>query len=258
MAEDRSATKDASESLKLARLESGAPEIFLSFQGEGPMAGQARCFIRLSGCNLQCRWCDTPYTWNWEGSPHEHEDGVKFSVAKEVAQLSVEQAANQIDALPAPGVVITGGEPMMQRKGLLALARRLKADRPQRRLEIETNGSYAPSDGLNALIDLYSVSPKLAHSGNDPEMISDALERFAPISSAAFKFVAQSAADVERVAKITAPWEIAPERVWIMPEGRSVGAIDLALAAIWPAALEHGFNLSDRLHIRLFGDRRGT
>ena len=254
----RENAQEVGAALKLARDEMGAPEVFLSLQGEGPMAGRRRAFIRFSGCNLHCRWCDTAYTWNWLGTPHEHEDPVKFKPAEEVARVSLAEARRLVNAAPAPGVVITGGEPMMQGRALLALARALRADRPERRLEIETNGSYAPSPELADLIDLFMVSPKLAHAGVDASLAPEALARFAEFEQAAFKFVVRTAQDVEAVARLADTAAIGRERVWVMPEGRTAEAIDRSWAAVAPSALEFGFNMTDRLHIRLFGRKRGT
>ena len=244
--------------VKLARDDHGEPEIFLSFQGEGPMAGRRRTFIRFSGCNLHCSWCDTAYTWNWEGSPHPHEDPVKYRPAEEIAQLSVAEAVRRANARPAPGVVITGGEPMMQPRALLAMAAGLRAERPARRIEIETNGAYAPGPSLADQVDLFMVSPKLAHSGNGPGLAEKALERFAGVEQAAFKFVVKSEMDVAEALRLTQAAGVAADRVWAMPEGRSAQAIDVVWPEIAPAAIEAGFNVTDRLHIRLFGRKRGT
>ncbi|MGD2134432.1 MAG: 7-carboxy-7-deazaguanine synthase QueE, partial [Maricaulaceae bacterium] len=152
--------------LKLARDETGAPEIFRSIQGEGRNAGRIRTFVRFAGCNLHCVWCDTAYTWNWLGTdfPHERDRPdapYKFNIDEEIATLSVEEVCAVVRDLPAEGVVITGGEPLMQRRGLEALAQALKADDPARLIEIETNGSIAPSEALAAQVDLFMVSPKL-------------------------------------------------------------------------------------------------
>ena len=196
--------------------------------------------------------------WNWRGAAHEHDDGVKFDPRREVEQSSVGAALALIRALPAPGVVITGGEPMMQPRALLALVERLIAEAQARHIELETNGSFAPEPALAALVDLFMVSPKLAHSGNDPRLADAALARFAPLPSAQFKFVGQGAADVATVAALVAAHGVAPERVWMMPEGRTVEAIDRAWRALWPAAQEQGLNITDRLHIRLMGEKRGV
>lgn len=243
--------------LKLARLENGAPEVFRSFQGEGPMAGQLRAFVRFSGCNLHCRWCDTAYTWNWRSTPHAHDDAVKFDPAREVEQTTVDLAFALIEALPAPGVVVTGGEPMMQPRALLALIKRLKSNAAARHIELETNGSFAPEPALTTLVDLFMVSPKLAHSGNEEGLAEAAIGRFAGLPRAQFKFVGQSAENVATVARLTEAHGVAPDRVWMMPEGRTVEAIDRSWRALWPAAQEQGFNITDRLHIRLMGEKRG-
>ncbi|HRE42806.1 MAG TPA: 7-carboxy-7-deazaguanine synthase QueE [Terricaulis sp.] len=245
--------------INLARNDDGAPEIFRSIQGEGPMAGRERTFIRLSGCNLHCRWCDTAYTWNWEGSPFAHESGKKYRPAEEMEKLSVAEAAAAVLALPAEGVVITGGEPMVQRAALRDLIQKLRAGAPGLRIEMETNGALAPSAELAALVDLFVVSPKLAHSGNDAALAlnAEALAAFAALDQAHFKFVCQTPADADAAAAIAAQHNIAPARVSLMPEGVSSETIRARLPALADAARAHGFSVSDRLHIHQFGQKRG-
>lgn len=251
--------------LRVAVQHAGAPEIFRSLQGEGPMAGQLRSFIRLSGCNLACRWCDTAYTWNWAGAGHVHEQDApglphQFEPAKEMLKLGVDAAAEQILALQAPGLVVTGGEPMLQREGVLLLAQRLKAAAPSLRLEMETNGTIAPSVELAALFDLVVVSPKLRHSGNETALAQplESLGAFASLPQAVFKFVARQRRDVLEALDLAATLSLEPQRVWIMPKGITPAELDTCLQGIGPAVLEFGCNLSDRLHIRLFGEARGT
>ncbi|MGQ0659328.1 7-carboxy-7-deazaguanine synthase QueE, partial [Sphingosinicella sp.] len=177
--------------LRIAARAPGEPEIFRSIQGEGVNAGQIRTFVRLSGCNLHCVWCDTPYTWNWQGTKWPHERAPKYDQAAETIEMEVEAVAAAALALPAEGVVITGGEPLAQMVGLIALAERLKQD--GRLVEIETNGSIPPDPRLVELVDLFMVSPKLAHSGNAPALALRAtpLAAFAALESAIFKFVAR-------------------------------------------------------------------
>lgn len=246
--------------LRLARTEDGAPEIFRSIQGEGAFAGRIRTFVRLSGCNLHCVWCDTAYTWNWRGSPFAHLNSRKFDPAHEMIALSANDVAARVLALACEGVVFTGGEPLLQTEALVGAIDAVKAADPARRIEIETNGSIAPTQALAALIDHFAVSPKLAHSGNAPELAlkGPALDAFAALDSAVFKFVVQAPGDLDAVAALAAAHAIAPNRIYIMPEGAESAALRARAAALIGPALAHGFNFTDRLHIHLFGQRRGV
>ncbi len=243
--------------LKLARDDSGEPEIFRSIQGEGRAIGRPRTFLRLSGCNLHCVWCDTAYTWNWEGTPFAHERAAKFHPAAEMIKLSVAEAADLIRALPSEGVVITGGEPLLQADALIEFIDALRQATPL--IEIETNGSIAPPDALTQRVDLFMVSPKLAHSANDAAVaLNDhALSRFAQLDTAFFKFVAKCASDVGEASAIAARFGVPAERVYIMPEGTTSETIRARAAELTAAAESHGFHYSDRLHIHLFGQKRG-
>jgi organic radical activating enzyme len=242
--------------LKLARSDDEEAEIFRSFQGEGPMAGQIRAFIRLSGCNLHCRWCDTPYTWNWKGTPYQHQDGEKFAPAAEMVRLTADAAAQRIWATNTPGLVITGGEPLMQARGVTVLCQLLKEKDAEFRLEVETNGTLEPPSDLASMIDLFVVSPKLPHAGHNDDVLAPALANHHKNPRSIFKFVAKTPSDIELVQQSTEGIE--PERVWFMPEGRTPAELDRHLTAISPAVLQAGYNLTDRQHIRLFGDCRGT
>ena len=244
--------------LRIAARAPGQPEIFRSIQGEGVNTGRVRTFVRLSGCNLHCVWCDTPYTWNWRGTKWPHERAPKFDQAAETIEMSVEAVAAAVAALPAEGVVITGGEPLAQMPGLIALAERLKQD--GRLIEIETNGSIAPHPRLAELVDLFMVSPKLAHSGNAPVLAQRAtpLAAFAALDKAVFKFVARTLADLDEVAALAARHAIPASRIMIMPEGTDSETLRTRATAMADAVLARGYGLSDRLHIHLFGDARGT
>lgn len=250
--------------VRLARLESGGPEIFRSIQGEGPMIGRVRAFIRLSGCNLHCVWCDTAYTWNWLGGGFAHErDGPNaphaFDPRAQMMAMTAQDAARMALGFGAPGIVITGGEPLIQPGAMLALARALRAGRPAIGLEMETNGTIAPSAELASLFDLIVVSPKLAHAGNAPDaaLVPKALCALAGLPQAVFKFVAADVGDMAEVARIAQSHGIEAARIWIMPKGISSAELRQSGARIQEAILAAGYNFSDRLHIHLFGAARG-
>ena len=251
--------------LILARDDNGAPEIFRSIQGEGPNAGRIRTFIRLSGCNLHCVWCDTAYTWNWRETPFVHERDApgaphKFEREQEAIRLSVAETATAATALASEGVVLTGGEPLMQRAALPALIDALKAGAPHASIEIETNGSIVPPQALIERVNLFVVSPKLAHSGNDAivALNADALSAFAALPNAVFKFVARAPEDIAIAAEIANAHGVAASQIYIMPEGTVAEALEDRGRVLAPAIIEHGFNFTPRLHIALFGAARGV
>jgi 7-carboxy-7-deazaguanine synthase len=242
--------------LVLATTSPGEPEIFASLQGEGPSAGKPCAFVRLSRCNLACTWCDTAYTWRFEGDNRPHRDGVTYERAANQVTLAEDEVAARIAALGQARLVVTGGEPLLQAP---ALARML-ALLPGTAIEIETNGTVAPSPALDALVQQYNVSPKLAHSGNTAELAlpPERLRHWAAEPRAAFKFVVAAPGDVEEVLRLADSFAIPRERVWLMAEGTD--AATLAARERWLAqlCLDHSLTLSKRLHIELYGDTRGT
>lgn len=251
--------------LRLAVKAPGEPEIFRSVQGEGKNIGRQRTFIRLSGCNLSCVWCDTAYTWNWNGTPYPHErdrEGAphKFAPASEMLKVSIADAVARLAALPCEGVVITGGEPLMQMAAVSELAASIKVREPGRLVEIETNGTFAPTEALARNVDLFMVSPKLSHSRNAPETALDlgALSVFAGLPSAVFKFVARAPSDLRDVEAFAQRFDVARTRIYIMPEGADLATLDTHAALLTEHILRAGFHYSDRLHIRLFGAKRGV
>ncbi|GIW18758.1 7-carboxy-7-deazaguanine synthase QueE [Tepidiforma sp.] len=235
------------ERLVLARTPEGGPEIFASIQGEGVSMGLPSTFVRLAICNLRCRWCDTAYTWDW----------ARFERAASTLVLAADDVAEAVRALPPRNVVVTGGEPLLQRRQLVPLIAALRAE--GYRFEVETNGTVGPGP-LAGLIDQFNVSPKLAHSGNEGlrRIAPAALRELAATGRAWFKFVVAEPADLAEVREVCAAAEIAPGRVVLMPEGTSAAV--LAERGRWLAELcaRDGYRFSTRLHILLWGDRRGV
>ena len=242
--------------LVLATDDSGEAEIFASLQGEGPSAGTPVAFIRLSRCNLACTWCDTAYTWRFEGDNRPHRDGVAFDRKANQVKLSPSKAAYKIAATGQRRLVITGGEPLMQ-CGALA---ELLAELPDIEVEIETNGTTKASAHVDIRVDQYNVSPKLAHSGNASELalIPERLGAYADDPRAFFKFVIAEPSDLDEVLTLQRAHRIRPERLFLMAEGTTGEALRKKQAWLAPLCLDHGFRMSDRMHIHLYGDTRGT
>lgn len=236
------------------------PEVFGTIQGEGRHTGEPATFLRLSECNLQCTWCDTPYTWNFDGTPYVHDDNVKYSRAEQQIKLTIGETIDTITQEKARRLVISGGEPMLQQKTLIELIQGLKAEDPDFKVDIETNGTVLPSDEMIELVDLFTVSPKLESSGNTKHKREKpkALKRFAEIDNADFKFVITEQTDIEDVLRYQSDYEIKPEKIWLMPEGRTKEQLDRHSVQVADLAIEYGFNLTGRLHIDLWGDKRGV
>ena len=224
-------------------------EIFASVQGEGFLTGAPSAFVRISGCNLRCGYCDTRYaSWLPEGD-----------------MLSVEQIADRVLALGHEHVVVTGGEPMLF-DNLVPLVDALR--RSGRHITIETAGTVDQP----VACDLMSISPKLSNSDppddapggwharhrrrrNAPEVIRRLVRDYAY----QVKFVVDGPAACEEVERYLADFpEIGRDRVLLMPEG--VEARVLAERASWlePYCRQRGLHFCPRRHIEWFGARRGV
>jgi organic radical activating enzyme len=205
--------------------------------------------VRLSRCNLTCRWCDTAYTWKFSGPG-------AYDRRAEQVRLDEAEVADRIAALGQDRLVVTGGEPLLQGPALARLLARL----PRVRVEVETNGTVAAAAALEPLVHQYNVSPKLAHSGNPAEraLVPERLAAFAADPRAFFKFVVASEADLAEVAALQADYAIPGERLFVMPEGTDSAALRARMMWLDRSAWAQGWRVSDRLHIHLYGDTRGT
>ena len=235
-------------SLKVSRKPDSEPEIFYSLQGEGAAVGTPSVFLRLALCNLICGWCDTKYTWDWR----------HYDYKKEVVELPLDQVKESILAHGCRHLVITGGEPLLQQSGLAPLVRTLRGDGFS--FEVETNGTIAPSAELGRDIDQWNVSPKLVNSGNSLHRreIPTALKAFSGFQNAYFKFVVAAGSDLEEVRDLVDRYRIARERVILMPEGQTEEILKDRSRWLSQLCIEEGFRFTPRLHILLWGDKRGT
>lgn len=226
-------------------------EIFFSLQGEGLLTGVPSVFVRTSGCNLRCNWCDTPYaSWNPEGT------------ARTISQILAE-----IEAHPARHVVLTGGEPMIA-KDIRALATEIK--KLGRHITIETAATVPPED---IACDLASLSPKLLNSAPDARLgvtwrKKHETLRWQPAVVRAwidqgdyqFKFVVTAPADVDELEGMLASLQrdIPRDRVLLMPEGITLEAIRARAGWLGELCKQRGYRYAHRLQIELYGNKRGT
>lgn len=225
-----------------------------TIQGEGPSAGRVANFVRLGLCNLDCAWCDTPWTWDWTGKngPPQDRDALwHMSHGDVFADL---QARTPKAWRGLPLTVVTGGEPMLQKKALLPLIQDYLRD-----VEIETNGTITAPDQLTSdPFVRFNVSPKLPSAHTTRFTAVEAVENYAPVGNAVFKFVACAPADLDEVTGLVTRCGVSRERVWIMPEGRQRDDITGTSAReIAEEAIRRGYNVSSRLHVLLWNDERG-
>jgi organic radical activating enzyme len=250
--------------MKLAKLGDG-PEIFHTIQGEGISAGLPAVFIRASRCNLHCVWCDTDHTWNFEGTPWPHEKDTlpgysKHRKADVTYDITHEEAAGRILRFNCPRVVLTGGEPLLQEQEFIGMIHLIRSEMPDCVFEVETNATRIPSPAFVEAVDQFNVSPKLSNAGM-PESLRlnhEALRFFAASSKAWFKFVVSSPADLAEIKMLQARYLIPPDRIMLMPEGRTAADLDRSAPQLAELCRELGFRFCDRLHIRLWGDKRGV
>lgn len=216
-----------------------------TFQGEGPSLGRRAAFVRLGRCNLDCTWCDTPYTWDWD----------RFDPAEELRHESVPTILAQLDAMAPEIVVITGGEPLLQQRRLGTVLEGCAARGWP--VEIETNGTIVPDDRMIPLVRQWNVSPKLANSGIpfEKRIRPEALATLCATGTAVFKFVVSHPADLDEVAELVDAHRL--EGVWIMPEGTDATTLLEHSRQLAEPVLERGWNLTTRLHVLLWGDQRG-
>lgn len=223
-------------------------------QGEGPSCGRQCGFLRLGGCNLHCHWCDTPYTWDWRGVA---DGGVAYNPRIELKPMEVDDVAAALLAMGVDLTVVTGGEPLDQQRAVIPLVDQLVE--AGQRVEIETNGTVVPNDALLGRETIrFNVSPKLAHASDpaDRRIRPAALRPLSENPGTAFKFVCRGLEDLDEVAGLVDELEL--RSVWIMPEGKTTREINERLAGLADEVVRRGWNLSTRLHILAWEDKRGV
>jgi 7-carboxy-7-deazaguanine synthase len=227
-------------------------ELFFSIQGEGELTGVPSVFVRTSGCNLRCRWCDTKYaSWKPEGE-----------------NVTINDLLDKVCSYPARHVVISGGEPMIA-KGIEEFTHLLKES--GKHITIETAGTISPN-GIQC--DLASLSPKLSDSTPKEGDINkewidrheskrldyDILSEWVNLYNFQLKFVVSKEEEIKEIQNVISRIEgkILPEKVLLMPEGVDPDTLRSRYDLLIDLCKENGYRLCHRLHIDLFGNTPGT
>lgn len=226
-------------------------EIYPCLQGEGSRAGTPSLLVRTLGCNLRCAWCDTPYT------SHRLEKG-RFDMEDIRTALETHQQLEE--------VILTGGEPTLcpEIGEIIALC-----EEKNKRITLETNGTRLLTEEQMRAIDLVSLSPKLSNSTPKEEkaglrheadrihlaVLHQWIEKARHYQ---LKFVVSSPEDIQEIEKLIEKLEIDTRQVYLMPEGRTEK--ELQQKRLWLADLciRQGFHYCERLHIVIYGDKRGV
>jgi organic radical activating enzyme len=214
-------------------------EVFVSVQGEGPSLGRPAVFLRLSGCNLSCTWCDTKYAW------YGGEELSVDAVAERVLDLL--RRYRGVDLL-----VVTGGEPLLQSEELAELLARLRMEVPHLEVEVETNGTVDPRAVID-YVDRLIVSPKLSNSGL-PEEVRRVSEGVIEVvrtrrDRVYVKVVVEGPGDSEELLRLVEELGVDRDRIYLMPQASTLEELRRKLPAVVEMAIEYGFRVSDRLQI---------
>lgn len=222
-----------------------------TLQGEGPCAGNPALFLRLAGCNLDCAWCDSAYTWDWQ----------RFSHSAEVTALPVPEVARRLVELwtvpsRVPTVVVTGGEPALQRRALAQLIDSL----PEVVWHLESNGTIA-DPAFYRRFSVCVISPKVSPSAQVSRKFLNGWHEPGTRAAAGpvhLKFVVRDEADLRVVDEyVSTLGPLDPGNVWFMPEGPDDASVTKRSLFVAEAALARGVNFCSRLHLYVWGSERG-
>ena len=236
--------------LNKERLRLSGDGLFYTIQGEGTSMGKVAVFVRLHVCNLRCTWCDTYYTWNPESMEF-------WTESFEMTVPEVAAKAEQLWACRNPRVpkklVITGGEPLLQKELLDTLIDSL----PSWQVEIETNGTIMPTKKQLRRCQ-FNCSPKLANSGNYKESrIRPDVLRSINGANSQFKFVVSSESDVIEIERDFSSY-MDYEKIVLMPQGVTAEEISENMSRVVESAKSAGIRIMSRMHIEMWGTKRGV
>lgn len=215
-------------------------EIFCSIQGEGKFLGTPAIFLRLHGCNLRCKYCDTKYAW--------------YTFEELELKDIINKIINLLNIYNPKHLVITGGEPLLQEEGVFSLIE--KVANLFDLIEIETNGTIKPKKHHGKVF--YNVSIKLSNSGLDynERINEDAIRYFNRINNSIFKFVVSDERDVEEVLQLIDEFRLDKDKIYLMPLASDKNTLEKKSKIVIELCKKYGFRYSDRLQIRIWNTMR--
>lgn len=239
-------------------------ELFYSLQGEGKRIGYPSFFIRTNLCNLRCKFtggnlCDTPYT-SWD-----------FKNPENIGDMEYDGIISEYKKYTPDDIVITGGEPTIQGKELSLLCKKIKEHFSEVFITLETNGTFIGD--YSEYIDLISISPKLKTSipfntefekTHDKNRINyNTLKTYQELYNKGrfdiqWKFVITSDDDIEEIKELQNEIGIYNKDIFLMPEGVTESELLLRRKPVAELCKKYHFNYTDRLHILLWGSKRGV
>lgn len=236
--------------MKPDRLKVSGDGVFYTLQGEGITIGKPACFLRLHVCNLKCVWCDTRYTWD----PHKDEfwtESRDWTIPE--TKKRIESAWKCKNNKIKKRLVITGGEPLLQREKIDKLIKAM----PDWEIEVETNGTIMPTKKMLKKCQ-FNCSPKLANSNNPrAARIKGQVLLTLNRSNAAFKFVVTSEADIDEVERdFVTPFKLDVNKIIIMPQGTTAEAVAENALKVVEKVKEKGYRLLGRLQCDIWGAKR--
>ena len=211
-----------------------------TIQGEGKTAGKITNFLRLSGCNLHCLYCDTKYSWD------------------RTSKQYIDEIQEALKRKKTKSLVITGGEPLLQQEFLQKLIIKLRNDGWW--IELETNGTIIPTKTIHRLINQINCSPKLAVSGVKKEIRinREALDFFSRSKKTIFKFVVDIASDIDEVNELVEDFKINRQVVYLMAQGISSEEQKQKVDMIIELCERYGYRYGPRLHTLIWGNKKGV
>ena len=235
-------------------------EVFYSVQGEGKTVGIPSVFVRLGGCNLMCGGMGTQFDGELHNGAEFRCDTVEVwmnAQSKQVKDILDDECIKAIKN--GAHIILTGGEPTMQQKGLEEFINYVKDEiTPDPFFEVETNGTIMPNDFLLEEISLWNCSPKLTNSGNDQSMtfkpeVIEVLNKFNTI----FKFVINKEKEWHEIGYLYLPI-IDNEKIYLMPAGENQELLEQNKLLVVELAKANYVNFTTRLHIDIWNQKTGV